>query len=109
MRTLPEARPLVGRALLLPGKAKVCDTAQVWPLCPTRRSLWLTIQFRSPTIGQRPHSAGRGDKDQCDEKQPRQQACAPLSHEIRTSNVPPNHSNLAELGLLVRTLPQLIR
>src|SRR6266480_2128068 len=39
---------------------------------------WLTIQCRSPTICQPQHSAGRDDKDRCDEKQPRQQACAPF-------------------------------
>ena len=31
----------------------------------------LTIQYRSPTICQPQHSAERGDKDRCDEKQPR--------------------------------------
>src|SRR4029077_16209070 len=98
-RTLSEARPLMGSALSLEGRAKFCDTAQAWPPRPTHQHLWLTIQSRSPTICQPPHSAGRGDKDQCDEKQPRQQACAPLSHERLTPNLPQNHSNFSECGL----------
>src|SRR6476646_5785155 len=43
-----------------------------------RHRLCLTIQCRSLKIYQPQHSAGHGDKDQCDEKQPRQQACAPF-------------------------------
>src|SRR4029077_7943314 len=74
-----------------------------------RHSLWLTIQSPSPTIFQPQHSAGRGDKDRCDEKQPRQQAYAPLSHERLNSNLPEDHSNVSEFGLLVRTLPGLVR
>src|SRR5262249_15417928 len=55
--------------------------------------LWPTIQCRSLTICPPHHSPGRGDKRQCDEKQPRHQASAPLSRERLTLNLRQIHSN----------------
>jgi hypothetical protein len=57
-----------------------------------RHSLWLTIQSPSPTICQPQHSAGRGDKDQCDEKQHRCWACPPFVIETLTPGLPQNQS-----------------
>src|SRR5215469_8441631 len=54
----------------------------------------LTIQCRSPTICHPRHSAERGDKDRCDKKQPRQQACAPFLSETLTPRAWQNHSNV---------------
>ena len=95
MRMLAEALSCAGRNLLLLEKAKFCDTAQACPLRPTPHSLWLTIQFRSQPICPQPHSAAHCGKDRYDEKQPRRQACAPLSHERLASHRPQNHSNFS--------------
>ena len=59
-----------------------------------RHSLGLTIQSRSPTICQPPHSAAHGDKDRCDEKQLRPQAFAPFVGEIVALSLLQNHSNV---------------
>ena len=56
--------------------------------------LSLTIQIRSLTICRPTHSAAHDDKDRCDEKQLRQKACAPSSHERLTLNVSQSHSNV---------------
>src|SRR5262249_42775590 len=102
---LGEARRFPGNGLLLLERARFSRSAQANPLRPKRHSFWLTIQPRSPTIRQLQYSAERGDKDRCDEKQPRQQACAPLSHERLTPNLAQNHSNVSECSLAVPTLP----
>src|SRR5262249_15202140 len=108
-KTLAEGRPFWGSGLSLQRKAKSSGSAQANPLRPTRRTLWRTIQTQSLTAFHPQHSAERGDKDRCDEKQPRQQPCAPLSHERLTPNLPLNHSNISECGFAVQTLCGLVR
>src|SRR5215471_19063588 len=105
MRTRNGARQSRGGRVLLRQKGKVCNRPRASRLRPTNQSLARTIQSRSPTICQPPHSAGHGDKDQCDEKQPRQQVCPPLSPERLTSNFAQNHSNLSRFRLCNRTQP----
>ena len=49
----------------------------------------------SPTFCPTPREAAHGDKDQCDEKQQRQQARAPFVGETLALKAPRNQSNVA--------------
>src|SRR5262249_772378 len=77
-----------GTPRLRPGTTKLFDSARANLRRPTRHTPQLIIQDRRLTIYQPQHSAVRGDKDQRDEKQQQQQACAPFSNERLTPTTP---------------------
>jgi hypothetical protein len=75
-----------------------------------RRIPWLTIQNRSLPTFRSQHSGAHGDKDQYDEKQPRQQACAPFQGANVNPHNPQNQSNVFQIAMPVsRATSHLIR